>query len=202
MLKKHANPKTKQTIETIQVTRHMTGIGISTDGEVSIEFTELRPGEVLKGNGTEEELEDDEKDAPIGYKYTLGSPRYPHKDFIDAMKKLRKHALAICEMEYGDSKQLAKYEVIKVKIAGDVTLRQSRVVMKVAKLVDRTEKYIKWTTPQVTMYGESKYEDAPDLAKLVEHLILEANAYMNGKSQEEDQLPLFPSKQELMAKSA
>ncbi len=199
MLKKHANPKTE---EQVKITRHMTAIAIDEHTEVTIEFTELREGEVLKGNGTEEEKEDDEKESPVGYRYSVKSPRYPHKDFTDAFKKLRKHALAICEMQYGDAKALSNYEVIKVKIAGDITLRQSRVVMKVAKFVDRTQKYIKWTTPQVTMYGESKYEDAPDMAKLIEHLILEATAYMNGKSREDDQLALFPSQQALMSKSA
>lgn len=202
MLKKHANPKKEETIETIQVQRHMTGIEITTDGEVIIHFTELRPGEVLSGNGTPEEVEDDEKEPAIGYHYSIKSPRYPHKDFMNAMKNLRKHALAINEMQYGDAKALSDYLVTKVKIQGDVTLRQSRVTMRLEKYVNRTGKYVKIPVAQVTMYGESKYEEAAEMSKHVENLILEATAYMNGKCQEDDQLPLFPSQQALMSKSA
>ncbi len=188
--------KTKSTNK-VTITRHMTSIAISEDMEVELKFTELRPGEEL-GNGTDEDDELDQP-SPIGFKYSIKSPRYPHKDFSDAMKKLRKHALAINEMNYGDAKALSDYNIIQVKIAGDVTLRQSRVVMVVSKYVNRTEKYVKFSTCQVTMYGESKYPEAADMTKLIESLIIEAEAYMNGKCQEEDQLPLFPAKRELMS---
>src|SRR5882762_3803052 len=96
-------------------------------------------------------------------KHGFESGSIPQKQFLDCMKKLRKHALEICEMDIVDTKNYTNWNVSELKISGDVTLKQSRVIMTVTKYVERTKKTIHFKTPQVTMYGESEYQEVEKL---------------------------------------
>lgn len=179
------------TKNTDQVNRQITRVTISDKGFVKIDLTEAVPMD--SPNGTEEEEEEAEI---VANEYSVKSPRLPHKDFTDAMKKLRKIALDICEITI-DPKSLTDYTVSQVSIAGDILLQQSRVVMTISKKVKRSEKLITIKTPQVTMYGESEYEKAGEMSKLVEAVVKEAWEYLDGKSEQDGQLALFPSKMEM-----
>lgn len=165
---------------------------ISFDKEsVKIGFNEIMPSE----KPSVEDEDESELDDVLMNQYTVSSDRKAHKDFLDAMKKLRKFALDLCEMVV-DSKLIGDYMVGQVKITGDVLLRQSRVVMRVEKYVKRTDKTIKWATPQVTMYGDGEYGKAEDMSKHIEALIDEAWQYLDGKCGEDTvQLPLFARKE-------
>ena len=114
----------------------------------------------------------------------------PHKDLTQSLKALLPFALEIAEMEVG-SKKLKDYTVSGMKISGDVFLQKSRVILIMSKLVRRTGKVVTIVTPQVTMYGESEYENAEKMTKQIERVITESWAYIGGKYQEPDQLPLF-----------
>lgn len=121
----------------------------------------------------------------------------PHKDFIDAFKKLRKAALEICDIEVSN-KSLSDWNVSGVKIAGDMFLHQSRVILTLSKIVNMTNKVIKFKTPQVTMFPEmedtERFSGAEALTKQIESLIDETWAYLNGKFEDEEmQLELFHS---------
>lgn len=125
----------------------------------------------------------------------------PHKDFVDAMKSLRKYGLEICEMTV-DSKEIKDWSVLGFKIVGDMTLHKSRVVLEMAKKVQRTNKIIKFRTPQVTMFPEKedteRYAEAEKLTRLIEQVITEAWAYLNGKFEDQEiQLKLFENSPKL-----
>lgn len=151
--------------------------------EVQIKFVEV--GEIAS----------EEEDDVITNEFSTKSKIRPHKDFVDAMKKLRKLALDVCEMPI-DSKQVIFWNVIGISIQGDMSMHQSRIVMTLAKQVKRTNKMISFKTPQVTMFpekdDESRYGKAEELTKLVEEVCSEAMLYLTGKYEEEGgQLPLF-----------
>lgn len=131
--------------------------------------------------------------------YTVESPYRPKKQLIDCLKKLRKHALEILEIDV-DTKHIGLYNVIALKITGDVLTKTSRVVLTLAKVVERTGKVVKITLPQVTMYGQSEYVDAEKMSVIVEDLIEEIWQYLGGEVDAEQlqgadpsQLALFPS---------
>lgn len=188
---------------TSNINRQITSISIDKDHAVKIGISEVAPitssGIIIdaksKGNGTDEDADDidqdDEAGAFIATGYVIDSQRRAHKDFIDAMKGLRKFALDLCEIDV-DSKLIGAYTVCKVKIDGDVDKKQSRAVMTIAKTVKTTDKIVKiGPTRQVTMYGESDYGKAEAMSKAIEACIDEAYEYLGGKAEESDQLPLF-----------
>lgn len=130
--------------------------------------------------------------------YTVEGPYRPHKDLIACMRKLRKHGLDMLNIKLEDeSKQIHEWTVNQIKITGDVTMKQSRVQMKLAKLAPLTQKVCEIPVPQVTMYPAAdeqvKYHAADKMTEIIEDIIEEIWSYINGKYGEEggDQLPLF-----------
>lgn len=120
------------------------------------------------------------------------STRRPSKEFIDAMKALRKIVLDICECT-PNAKEIGLWRVSQVKIAGSIALKNSRVSFKMSKAVERTNKEVSFgPTPQTTMYpekeDESRYHKAEELAKLVEKVCEEALAYADSTRQMELEL--------------
>jgi hypothetical protein len=127
----------------------------------------------------------------IDNEYSVKSRHVPHGDLLNVLKKLKAHALEICELEIPDAKKKGDYQVSGVKISGDVLLQQSRVVFTISKKINRTGKIVKITTPQTTMYGESEYAEAEKMSAIVEDLIEEVFLYLGGKYEAAGQLPLF-----------
>lgn len=116
----------------------------------------------------------------------------PNKEFIDAMKNLRKLALDVCEV-VPNAKEIGLWRVSQVKISGSIALKTSRVSFKLSKAVERTNKEVAFgPTPQVVMYpekeDESRYHKAEELAKLVERVCEEALAYADSTRQMELEL--------------
>lgn len=163
--------------------RQISAISISPKGRIHIGFASITIIPPAEGE-EESSVETDE--------HGITTMRKPHKDLIDAFKKLRTHALDICEMNISGKNVGSTYNVTGFKIAGDLLLKQSRVIMTVTHNVKRTGKHIKWATPQITMYGESEYEKAEEMSKLIEGVIEEAWLFLGGKAEKESQLPLFP----------
>lgn len=122
----------------------------------------------------------------------VASSKRPNKEFIDAMKLLRKLALDICEST-PNAKEFPMWRVTTVKIAGSIALKTARVSFKLSKGVERTAKEVLFgPTPQITMYpekeDESRYLKAEELAKLVEKVCDEALAYADSTRQLELEL--------------
>jgi len=168
--------------------KQITSIKISDDlNEVKIGFT----------NVLTHESENEEEGNHIHNSYLVKGKIRPHKDFIEEMKKLRKFALELCEMDV-NSKEIGDWNVCGLQIAGDIFLHQSRAVLQLAKKVNRTNKVIKFKTPQVTMFPEAdeatRYASAEKLTTQIECCIEEAYNYLNGKYEDEGiQFQLFPN---------
>jgi hypothetical protein len=146
--------------------------------------------------------QEDEDSAVIPHEYSIKGRHRPHKDFIDAMKSLRKMALEANEMTV-DSKEISSWTVNGLDIAGDMFLKQSRVVLILAKTVKRTGKVSEMKTTQITMYPEKDdpqaFKDVDKLTKGIEYVIGEAWEYLNGKYDENisSQIPLFETQKPL-----
>jgi hypothetical protein len=173
--------------------KQITGIKLSpelTDVEISFEyrFTQEADGE--------------DENKILKNEYWLRGKYAPHKDLVDCMKKLRKFALEIVDIDV-DSKSLPDWNVSEVKIAGDYVMKKSRVQLILAHeitVVGKSTKrhvHIK-DVPQITMYPEKddagRYHNAEKMTEILQVLLYEVEAYLSGKYGEEDveQLPLFP----------
>lgn len=167
-----------------QINRHLRSIKIAPDySSVKVQFVNQAVGE---------EIEEDVVIKP--HKYSVDASNRPHKDFTDAMKKLRKFAFELIEEEW-DTKS-TKWTVIQMKIAGDVSMQQSRVQFVLGKMTEKTGKGLEIKTPQVAMYPDKddtqRYYNAEKMSAQVEEAIEEVWSYLFlGKNGEEIQLPLF-----------
>lgn len=119
---------------------------------------------------------------------TVKSDWEPHADLYDAMKAIRKHGLAMVEIE---DKNFSNYGVMKLKISGDVDMQTSRAQIYLGKKVKRTGKVSIIDCGEVVMYGDSDYKDIDKLTPLIEKIIIEAKAYVGGKGKHPAQIPLF-----------
>jgi len=142
-----------------------------------------------------EESEGMDEEKKIKNQYLVKGSHRPHKTLSDSMKKLRKYALELCDIEVS-SKHIGDWTVSAISIAGDMTLRQSRVVMTLAKECP-TGKVIEFDVPQVTMYPEKEAEDryhrAEEMSVLIEDIVEEAFLYLGGNYEVkyDGQLPLM-----------
>lgn len=165
----------------------------------------LPPNVVIKFGHASDDLEingegdgEDERRIPS---WTCDSPYMPHKDFINAMKSLRKLALEICEITLDeDAKEWTSWGVREIKFSGDYDMKKARVVLMITHHVKATDKVIKFASPQLTLHPKDedkvKYPHADKLAKAINEIVGHAWDYMNGKYGEDLndnrlQLPLF-----------
>lgn len=177
-------------------------LAITQNEEVVIGFARV---DALAGSIEPEAGDDAEDDDRVKVpKGSFTSPYKPHKDLLDAMAKLRKHAIEILELQL---KSTSDWSVTAIKIAGDVTEKKSRVQLRLSKWVKRTKKMVHMGyTPQVTMYPSDedavKYSKADELTAAIEEVIDEATQYLDGKYGDDDlteeqcaQLALFPERE-------
>lgn len=119
--------------------------------------------------------ENEEENSTYFMDYPISTNLPPHIDLVNALKALRPFGFELCEMEVEKSTRHS-YNIINVKIKGDMELQQSRVEMVMGHTVKRTSKTIKWPTGEVAMYGESDYPKFKELAKCIETLKAECYA--------------------------
>lgn len=182
---KAALDETDQSAVGRSIDRQIRGVQILPSGKVVVVFVELV---------TQEPKDGEDESSIIENEYKLTSKYKPHKDLLDALKKLRKDWFSIMEMDVPETPKLKNITVSGIKIQGDLVMKQSRVTMTLTKLIERTGKLGKFPPcPQVTMYGESDYDGAAAMAKLIEEVVAEAWLYVAGKYEDEtpNQLPLF-----------
>lgn len=173
--------------------------------EVSEEEEETLTVEEAAGGDNElmAEVDAEENQGSVYPEYRIGSPHMPKKEFLSAMKKLRKHALALVGMEK-DAKDTAEYRVSAISITGNHNLKQSRVTLTMSKMCEMTGKELKiGPGPQISLYGDkAKYDDVAALAREIDAIIDYAWEYLNGDYAEADgtQLALFERKGQLVLK--
>lgn len=169
---------------------------MSHTGAVKVQFVE----EIIiagskRAKSSEDEDEDD--DATSQNKYGAESQNQPHKDLLGCLTILKKHALDICEIGVA-GKELATWSVSGIKVAGDVSLKKSRVQLRLSKYVKRTKKTVNLWSPQITMYPDIEtvleYNGTDKMTPVVEELIDEIFKYLGGKYEQTGQLALFPDR--------
>lgn len=171
--------------------KQLSKIKVSSDlNSVTIGFTDtLTTHTAAEGDGGMDE------EKKILNKYQAKLSHRPHKDLTDSIKKLRKFALELVDIKV-DNKDIGDWTVSCVSLSGDVTLRQSRAVLTLAKECP-TGKVIEFKCPQVTMYpekeAEDRYHNAEKMSEIIEDLIEEGWSYLMGKMSEDSdgQLPLM-----------
>lgn len=158
--------------------------------KVTIGFTDTQTSHTAA-----EESEGMDEEKKISNEHTVRSSNRPHKNLSDSMKSLRKFGLELCDIEVS-SKHIKDWTVSAISISGDMTLRQSRVVMTLSKECP-TGKVIEFKVPQVTMYpekeAEDRYHNAEKMSVIIEDIVEEAWAYLGGRYEVEmsDQLPIM-----------
>ena len=145
--------------------------------KVTIKFIQLNQLEA----SDEGEVEDDE--AMAANEYTVVGSFAPHKDLIDAMKKVRKHGLAWLGIELADeAKALKNWSTTRITLAGDHTMKKSRVKIQLGLNVEQTGFVAHIETGQITIYpkteDKAKYWDTDKLAKEVDKIIDECGEYL------------------------
>lgn len=166
------------------ITRILKGIKITSKEKVLIEFTKRV---TMPATGEEDSID---HDIVIKVK----SPHRPHKDLESAIKKLKKHALALFELQVENDKD---FSITGMKVSGDIDMQTARVELILGKTIQRTDKIVGIPVGQISLYandedeGGSEYEGIDDLVKCVEKLNEEVFLYIDGKFADEIQLPLF-----------
>ncbi len=164
-----------------------------TDEYVKIAFVE---SDFIAGSGEGEEQDDDKVQEHL---FTVKSMLRPHKDLSDSMKKLRRLALEVLEINLAETKDYSAWNVTAINIAGSVTLQKCRLVMTLSKKVKLTGKECPIKTPQITLFPDAedkvKFPFADKIAPIIEDIIEECWSYLNGKSEDEGQYALFPNRE-------
>lgn len=163
--------------------------------EVYVKFEETRVHELP--DGADESADND----VTQHVYEVTSQNRPHKNLTDALKKLRKHGMAIKGIELADaSKQIKNWVVRQITIDGDSLKQQSRMEITLGVRSDLTGKVSPLKCGSVTMYPKDdekvKYSKASEMVKDYEDVVAEVWEYLNGKTESDDvpnpQLALFP----------
>lgn len=111
----------------------------------------------------------------------------PHKDFVDAMKMLRKHIIAICE--FGNFKHFEKYRVNGISLSGMDSDDDALVVISAGKELE-SGKVFNFVTPATPLADNATYGDSKQLDEFCNNIVKEAWEYLNGKHAENPQLAL------------
>lgn len=166
-----------------------------TDKLVKIAFVEA---DYIAGSSDNEE---DDNDSVREHKHTCASPIQPHKDLTDSMKKLRKLALEALEINLAEAKDAYTFDVIGISIAGNVSMKKSRLKIKLGKNIKLTGKQCPIETGQITMYPDQeekvKFPNADKISPIIEDIIEEVWEYLKGtKTGDEEgrQFALFPER--------
>jgi hypothetical protein len=183
-----------------QQERHLRKLTISDDlNEVNVMWDETRLYELPEG--ADENAENEIRTIT----HATTSPFRPHKNLTDALKKLRKHGLAIQGIELADeSKQIKRWIVRDLQIDGDHNKQQSRATITLGVISDLTGKVSPLKVGTVTMYPKDedkvKYLGAPQMTTIIQDIEAELWEYMDGKIESIDipdpQYSLFPRRRE------
>lgn len=119
--------------------------------------------------------------------HKVGGTYQPHKDFVDAMKMLRKHVIAICEL--GNFKNFEKYRINGITLSGMDSDDEAMVVISAGKELE-SGKVFNFVTPATPLADNASYGDSKQLDEFCANITKEAWEYINGKHAENPQLSL------------
>ena len=110
----------------------------------------------------------------------------PHKDFLDAMKMLRKPVIDICEWK--DYKNFDSYGIYGVTFSGEQDT--ASVIISAGKEIEWSGKVFNFTTPLTPLHDNDKFDGSKKLDEYCANIIKEAWLYVEGKHAENPQLSL------------
>jgi hypothetical protein len=112
----------------------------------------------------------------------------PHKDFLDAMKMLRKLVIDLCEFK-GEWDKFNDYEVVGVSFSGMDDDDSAGVIITAFKTTERTGKKLLINTP-FNLLNDPNYGDSEMLDEYCKKVRDEAYEYLGGKHAANPQLSL------------
>jgi len=132
--------------------------------------------------------EENGEEKPIVNDHDIISREQPHDDFVNAMKKLRKHVIDICELH--GAVNLDDIEVSGVTFSGLDDDETAKVIITCQRRLTNNKTFT-INTPLTTLFDESKYSGAEDLDNKCSEIRTEAFAFLDGKVKENPQLNMF-----------
>jgi hypothetical protein len=153
-------------------------VKVSDEG-VIIEYTETVVTETWEGD----QLVGEDKNRT---KKRHDSDFRPHKDFVAAMKMLRKPVIDICDL--GDYKNFDKYRIYGVSFSGEQD--DAKVIISAGKEVDWSGMVFNFVTPLTPLHDNDGFKSSKQLDGFCANIIAEAKEYMNGKHSENPQLTI------------
>lgn len=112
----------------------------------------------------------------------------PHKDFLDALKMLRKIVIDLCEFK-GEWEKFNDYEVLGLSFSGMDSDDTAGVVITASKTTERTDKTFTFNTP-FNLLADKNYGDTDKLDQYCAAVRDEFYKYLDGKHAENPQLSL------------
>lgn len=129
-------------------------------------------------------------------KRTLEAPLRPKKGLIDDMKSIRKHGLAIMGIRLKSEDDFTNWNVQRIDISGDYTLKKSRVKIIMSVVNESTDKVSSLDIGQYVMYPKNDeqavYPEMDKVTTIIEKIVIKVWNYLNGDQDEDGQFVLFP----------
>lgn len=122
----------------------------------------------------------------------LKSEIRPHKDFFIAFQNLRQFAIDYMELSMFRGKKIDEKDLQK-HIVTTLSIKESTDDMKVQISMNRymsNGKCYSLTSPQISIYYETDYDRLNDLELAVKEVISEAEQYLSGSKNGEEQLSI------------
>lgn len=149
-------------------------------------------GVTLVWNETHFVTKKDEKDEVVAedkniISHSITGDYRPHKDFVDAMKMLRKHVIGICEI--GNFKNFEKIRINGISLSNIEDEEKAKVIISAGKELETGDVW-NFVTPGVQLADNPKYGDSKQLDEFCNTIVKEAWEYISGKHAENPQLSL------------
>ena len=144
------------------------------------------------------EREDDTEESGvrrIPVKRSIEAPLKPKKGLLDDMKSLRRHGLAIHGIRLANEDDFTNWNVQRIDIARDYTLKKSRVKIIMSVVNELTGKVSTLDIGQYVMYPKDddkvKYAKMDEVTTIIEKIIKKTWNYLNGDQDDDGQFVLF-----------
>lgn len=159
------------------------------ENEIDEEAEEKKEEETALQVITDEDGQEseEENDTMIG-NHRIRGHRNPHKDLVTSFGKLRRHALAICEIS---DENAADYQVLEFVLKGSMKDKKARVKLVIRKWRREAKKYTSPWNVDIALFTKSDYKSSAALVTIIEEILDETKQYLGGKYDVKGQLPLF-----------
>lgn len=168
--------------------------------EIVLRSLYIHPDQTLVSIKFDETFEKEDPSEESGIKRTtvkrtIEAPLRPKKGLLDDMKSLRRHGLAIHGIRLANEDDFTNWNIQRIDIAGDYTLKKSRVKIVMSVVNELTGKVSKLDIGQYAMYPKddekAKYSKMDEVTTIIEKIIKKSWNFLNGDQDEDGQFILF-----------